>query len=219
MARKILSLGFLSLLAFSPYFVLATGREECYNDIGKLQLIGSSIYLSLGLCLEKCQEKGYSVYAMQTEKCFCGHKLPPANAKLSLEECNVPCPGYPAHKCGGENTWTVVSDSDSTAHEQPKLRSPESKTVSASETIRTLNVNPTVIQTGIAAETSVPSSILTAPTTGPKNAEVAQALAVSSLSASPSSPTVSSSNAVVPTRPASLGSVVGAIFLPLVLLS
>ncbi|PLB52447.1 hypothetical protein P170DRAFT_104738 [Aspergillus steynii IBT 23096] len=225
MSRKILSIGLLSFLAFSPSIVSAL-QHDCYSNIGDLKQVMTSTYQSTGMCETFCNRSDYSVYGLKGDRCWCGDKLPPLSAKVSTKECNTACPGYPSDKCGGDGVWTIISDSSThPEHSEAQSSSSEPKSSTKNYPMGTLSVNPTVVQTGAASQTSIPSNILTAPTMDPKN-EMAEASALAATQASSSSsssasssadPESSSNVAVVPASPASVGSLVGAILLPLVL--
>ncbi|KAI9041377.1 WSC domain-containing protein [Aspergillus affinis] len=224
MSRKIFGLGLFSFLALSPSLVSAL-QSECYSNIGDLKIHMGSTYQSWGMCQSHCEKYDYSVYGVKAKQCWCGDKLPPTSAKVPKKECNEACPGYPSDNCGGDDVWTILYDSSSNPeHSKAQSSSSEPKS-STTEPKATLSVNPNLVATGAATQTSIPNSILTAPTTAPKNADVAEPSALAATQASSSSssasssadPESSSNGAAVPASPASVGSVVGAILLPLVL--
>ncbi|KAK1144862.1 hypothetical protein N8T08_004875 [Aspergillus melleus] len=233
MSRKFLSLGLLSFLAFSPSLVSASrSQSECYSNIGDLKVHMGSTFQSLGMCQSHCGKQDFSVYGVKGDRCWCGDKLPPVSAKVSQKECNEPCPGFPSDTCGGDDVWTIIYDSSTDPeHSKPQSSSSEPKpSSSTSEPKVIMSINPNLVATGAAfTQTSIPNSILTAPTTAPKNADVAEPSALAATQASSSSssssssasssadPESSSNGAAGPASPAAVGSIVGAILLPLVL--
>ncbi|KAE8374435.1 hypothetical protein BDV26DRAFT_44025 [Aspergillus bertholletiae] len=185
-----LHLSVLSLLSLSaPAVALNTA---CYNDLGSLTPSRSTTpYQSVALCQQFCTAEDKSVYAVQAEKCFCGETLPPLSAKVSNTECTTKCPGYPAEKCGGKETYTIGMTSKSRRSTATKIYS-ESETEAETDTngiltapdvdedtpdpLASLSVNPTMVKTASSPpmttmtatgtdtpKTSVPSTILTAP--------------------------------------------------------
>jgi cell wall integrity and stress response component len=177
MSPKILNLAFLSLISLTPHVLAIIPSKDssaCYNSPGDLTLAFSSQFNSLGMCGQKCTN---AVAAVQGTDCYCGSSLPPSSAKVSNDNCDIQCPGYPVDNCtlyklllcilatnrqltrartgGGSKAWTVIYD--------PGLL----KENSENSTSTSLTVNPTLVAT-ITKDTAnptatIPAEILTAP--------------------------------------------------------
>lgn len=231
MTRNIL---ILSLLSLAPALALSSDTS-CYNDVGSLSASHSTAYQSVAMCEQFCHADKKLVYAVQGEQCYCGDELPPASAQVSNKECSIRCPGYPSEKCGGPNTWTVVTHSNG----EPRSVDSNNGIVTApdedgaSDPLATLSVNPTMVKTATgtnAPKTSIPSSILTAPSAaadpnqGDAEASTSSSLsfatsaATAKASGSPSSPSFTPSataTGAAAGRPVLAASLVGAMLVPL----
>ncbi|GIK01156.1 hypothetical protein Aspvir_005188 [Aspergillus viridinutans] len=232
MSPKILNLAFLSLMSLTPHVLASKDSSACYNSPGDLTLAGSSQFMSRGMCENKCDKN--AVLAVQGTDCYCGSSLPPPSAKVSNDKCDTPCPGYPVDYCGGSKTWTVMYDTG--------LLEEDSNDSSSTS----LTVNPTLVATitkdSANPTATIPAEILTAPSatftqhpgvahgvsSGAASSSVAAAASKSasassaSASASSSTPSASPSGSVgsAATLSRSLGaagSVMGTIFIPLVM--
>ncbi|RHZ48002.1 WSC domain-containing protein [Aspergillus thermomutatus] len=232
MSPKILSLAFLSLMTLTPHVFAIKDSSACYSSPGDLTLGGSSQYMAVGMCEDKCKENAVS--AVQGTDCYCGSSLPPSSAKVSNDKCNTACPGYPADYCGGSRTWTVMYDN-------LLLEEDSEDSMSTS-----LTVNPTLVATitkdSANPTATIPAEILTAPSatftqhpgvahgvsSGTASSSVAAAASKSagassaSTSASSSAPSASPSGSAAAAATLSrsvgaAGSVMGAVFIPLVM--
>lgn len=77
-----------------------SGYQGCYSDATPLKDNGSYTYQSSGYCKKQCAGKGKAVYALyQGSDCLCGDELPSSDNKVSDDECNTDCNGYPSDKC------------------------------------------------------------------------------------------------------------------------
>ncbi|GIJ87341.1 hypothetical protein Asppvi_006247 [Aspergillus pseudoviridinutans] len=231
MFPKILNLAFLSLMSLTPHVLASKDSSACYNSPGDLTLAGSSQFMSGGMCKTKCEKS--AVLAVQGTDCYCGSSLPPSSAKVSNDKCDTPCLGYPTDYCGGSKSWTVMYDS--------RLLE-EGKDDSSSTS---LTVNPTLVATitkdSANPTATIPAEILTAPSatftqhpgvahgvsSGTASSSAAAAASksagASSASASASStPSASPSGSVGSAATLSrsvgaAGSLMGTIFIPLVM--
>ncbi|RAH84747.1 WSC-domain-containing protein [Aspergillus japonicus CBS 114.51] len=168
---SIRNLAILSLAAFSS----ASSFVGCYSEPGELVLAGSYQFQSLGYCQQTCDKRNQTVYALHDgNQCYCGDELPPSESEVPAAQCNTPCAGFPSDTCGGSDTWSVSSDSINVKRDDAGsviVTAPDTP-----ESAANIQVNPTLVETGIAlassvvsdaegsAKTSIPSVILTAPT-------------------------------------------------------
>jgi hypothetical protein len=90
--------------------VLGEGTPQgCFewlsDDTGGL----ASIFMSVGLCVNRCRGQGDFVAALQQMNCTCGNIYPPPAALVDDSECNIRCPGYPQDACGGYDVYSVYN--------------------------------------------------------------------------------------------------------------
>jgi cell wall integrity and stress response component len=66
---------------------------------------------TIGECATKvCLAKGFAVGAsMGGNQCWCGNKYPPEKDIVDNKNCNVGCPGFGEHACGGKNYFSVYN--------------------------------------------------------------------------------------------------------------
>ncbi|KAE8150484.1 hypothetical protein BDV25DRAFT_154309 [Aspergillus avenaceus] len=192
MSKMFIIITLLSAIAVSA---LSDTNTSCYTDIGNLKSAGTSPFQSLGMCETTCQKAQKAVAAVQGTECYCGDKLPSLDAQVSIKECDTACPGFPNEKCGGSSTWTFLSGSHP-EHETGIVTADHSDYAS-------LSVNPTMVQTGSVAtgtnppSSTIPSSILTAPSAEayPNHPNVASSSLAVSASVSPSASSAASASA------------------------
>lgn len=80
--------------------VMADTSKGCYSDSTPLKDQGPYTFQSSGYCKQLCTKKNMAVYALyQGSNCLCGDEIPAESAKVSDDECNVSCNGYPSDKC------------------------------------------------------------------------------------------------------------------------
>ncbi|KAF7156444.1 hypothetical protein CNMCM5623_010114 [Aspergillus felis] len=218
-------------MSLTPHVLAFNDSSACYNSPGDLTLAGSSVFMSRGMCKSKCEKN--AVFAVQGTDCYCGSSLPPSSAKVSSDKCDTPCPGYPTDYCGGSKSWTVMYDTRLIAEGNDDSSS------------TSLTVNPTLVATitkdSANPNATIPAEILTAPSatftqhpgvahgvssgTASSSAAAAASKSASASSASASasstpsaSPSGSVGSAVTLSRSVgAAGSVMGTIFIPLVM--
>ncbi|KAF4469668.1 hypothetical protein FALBO_3429 [Fusarium albosuccineum] len=59
-------------------------------------------------CSGFCKEESKPVAVTRGRECFCSDTYPRKSARVGDESCNTPCPGYPPHACGGDESWSVL---------------------------------------------------------------------------------------------------------------
>ncbi|PYI15725.1 putative WSC domain protein [Aspergillus japonicus CBS 114.51] len=80
----------------------------CYSSSTPLEDQGSYTYQSNGYCQKLCLKDNYAVFALHNKQdCLCGNELPASSDKVSDDECNLSCAGWPSVMCGGANTYSV----------------------------------------------------------------------------------------------------------------
>ncbi|KAJ1323727.1 cell wall integrity and stress response component [Microdochium nivale] len=95
--------------------VAADTTPGCYSSLDNAATVfteasGSNIYLSQGLCRDRCMaQTSGQVAAIKGGACYCGSRFPPEADQVALDQCNTPCPGYPIEMCGGSDAYTVFS--------------------------------------------------------------------------------------------------------------
>lgn len=127
------------LLVLIPPRVWASdffSSDGCYplkaiNDI--LTLLDSYTFQSSGHCQEKCAGKKIAAM-MGGLQCYCGDVVPDSSQKVSNDNCNTPCKGYPADKCGGQDFFIVYNNAGVVALTQTVLSSSSSSPSSSSST-------------------------------------------------------------------------------------
>lgn len=113
----------LCLLYISLYFKFTFSSDSfnyygCINkdSISGLSSQGQYIYQSVDYCQNLCPNSNV-VALYNGNECFCG-ELPNNGkdlnslTKLSQDQCNVACAGWPYQTCGGSNAWDVYVNSN-----------------------------------------------------------------------------------------------------------
>ncbi|KAL8370699.1 hypothetical protein RB595_000861 [Gaeumannomyces hyphopodioides] len=61
-------------------------------------------------CAQLCNSRGFSVSGTEySTQCFCSNAVYAGGAKTAESECNMPCSGNPAQKCGAGGRLTIYS--------------------------------------------------------------------------------------------------------------
>jgi cell wall integrity and stress response component len=72
----------------------------CFSQSVPLIWHGPYIYQALGNCQMICDDLQNLVLGLGNgTDCWCGDYLPPENSKVSDDQCNTPCAGYPQDTC------------------------------------------------------------------------------------------------------------------------
>ncbi|PYI26338.1 hypothetical protein BP00DRAFT_451289 [Aspergillus indologenus CBS 114.80] len=100
------ALAVLGALAL-PISLAQTARPDCYTSIGDMEIVGTSVYQSTGICMDMCSQVNGYYYATQGKACWCGKQPPPFETKTDNQACTIQCPGYPFDKCGGDGVYSV----------------------------------------------------------------------------------------------------------------
>lgn len=97
--RSALSISLL-LASGLPAIVKASSVSKgCYSS-APLNYQTQYTFQSTGWCQDHCKERGNEVFALLNGgTCLCGDTLPSDSDKVSDDECNVSCDGYPQDKC------------------------------------------------------------------------------------------------------------------------
>ncbi|KAF5002033.1 hypothetical protein FGRMN_644 [Fusarium graminum] len=114
-----------------------------------------------GMCVDYCKSKDMNVSFLQNKSCFCSLKYPAKAAIVHDNQCDTPCPGYPAQACGGKDAFSVYnngieldpgSDDGSNEDEASTISTSVAPTKSAAST--TIPVASTTIATSTNSEGS-----------------------------------------------------------------
>jgi hypothetical protein len=90
--------------------VLGQGTPQgCFGWLSDDTGSFSSIFMSVGLCVDRCRGQGDFVAALQQINCTCGNIYPPPVARVEDSECNISCPGYAHDACGGYEVYSVYN--------------------------------------------------------------------------------------------------------------
>lgn len=104
----------LFFAASVPVMAAGSSSKGCYSDATPLKDQGPYTFQSSGYCKTQCTKKNKAVYALyQGSNCLCGDEIPASSKKVSDDECNVSCNGYPSDKCGGDNAYAVYLTGES----------------------------------------------------------------------------------------------------------
>ena len=86
----------------APRALKAMENKGCYKAVGaSMEKKKKDTFQSYGECQKTCVEKYKKAVMALTmgSYCWCGDKLPKADAKTNKSECNKKCTGYGADKC------------------------------------------------------------------------------------------------------------------------
>ncbi|KAF5659573.1 hypothetical protein FHETE_9357 [Fusarium heterosporum] len=114
-----------------------------------------------GMCVEYCKAKEMNVSFLQNKSCFCSLKYPAKAAMVHDNQCNTPCPGYPAQACGGQDAFSVYNNgielepgSDDGANEDKTSTTSTSAAPTKSAASTTIHVASTTIAASTYSEGS-----------------------------------------------------------------
>ncbi|KAJ5153220.1 uncharacterized protein N7482_009698 [Penicillium canariense] len=167
-----------SLALALPAFVSASHTTlGCYSEVPDLKGDSTNIFQAYGQCLSQCTMAGYEIAALsQVSHCACSNTVPPDSAKVDDEECKTPCPGYPSNYCGGDGTFMVLSTGQYavlSGSDDGSTATATAVTAAGGIVVAPTNINPT----------SIPTSILTAPSSIVSSASARVAASSSATSA------------------------------------
>ncbi|KAJ5306322.1 hypothetical protein PENANT_c017G06251 [Penicillium antarcticum] len=178
----------LAALALAlPVYSSSSGYVGCYSDAGSLKNKGPFSYQSVGACEQSCVRDGHNVIGLtRGNMCYCGDAVPSQSAKVDNDKCDLACPGYPADKCGGTDTFTIYQiakkDAEDSASEASSTTMAPSAATAAGGIIVAATANSA--PSGIVTTTSSMNAKVTA--LASKSANAASTAATSaSVSASP----------------------------------
>ncbi|KAK0701378.1 hypothetical protein B0T21DRAFT_116083 [Apiosordaria backusii] len=89
----------------------AATNQGCFKSAGEMTMVTTIKWNTIGECAGKvCIQKGFAVAAsMGGNQCWCGNKYPPEDDLVENKNCNVGCPGFGEHACGGKNYFSVYN--------------------------------------------------------------------------------------------------------------
>ncbi|KAH7014379.1 uncharacterized protein B0I36DRAFT_338645 [Microdochium trichocladiopsis] len=104
----IISLGAASAIAASASDSTPETYLGCYSAIDEGMFEGQTEpFNSHGQCAKVCRTQGAAIAVPRGSVCLCGNTVPAASALVSEDKCNIPCPGFDAVTCSGENAFSV----------------------------------------------------------------------------------------------------------------
>ncbi|KAK3306044.1 uncharacterized protein B0T15DRAFT_216984 [Chaetomium strumarium] len=85
--------------------------QGCFKSSGDLVFNTTIKYNTIGICAtDTCYHGGFAVGGSTGgNQCWCGNSYPPKDDLVEDSKCNVPCPGFGDHACGGIDTWTIYN--------------------------------------------------------------------------------------------------------------
>ena len=87
--------------------------QGCFNSPADMQDLGFSSFQSGGKCQESCVRQHKPVMGTsQGSHCWCGSMLPAPSSKISDDECNSECNGYPSETCESMYSHEVAHKTD-----------------------------------------------------------------------------------------------------------
>ncbi|KAK3339956.1 WSC domain-containing protein [Lasiosphaeria hispida] len=84
----------------------------CYTEaVGGRALNGASISsssMTIGACADWCLNNGFVLFGTEYgDECFCGNVIEKSANEANIGECDFPCVGNPAEKCGGSDRLSL----------------------------------------------------------------------------------------------------------------
>ncbi|RAH73802.1 uncharacterized protein BO66DRAFT_388484 [Aspergillus aculeatinus CBS 121060] len=139
-----------------PLSSAQTARPDCYTSTGDMEMVGTSVYQSTGICMNMCNQVNAYYYATQGKACWCGKQPPPFETKTDNRACTIQCPGYPFDKCGGDGVYSVGE----MPGDHPSISSGESASTmaTASTAVGTLQSTATADNLAMPSKSSGPTS-------------------------------------------------------------
>ncbi|KAJ5538248.1 hypothetical protein N7494_007727 [Penicillium frequentans] len=140
----------LASLALVPLVAAASSSLGCYSSVPNLKDVKQYTFQSHGYCLDQCLEDGFRIAALKDGiTCGCSNSVPLSSAKLDDDKCDQYCAGFDKDYCGGINVYTVLTTGDYDYDSDSNSTVP----TTTGRNIVAPTVNPS----------SIPTNILTAP--------------------------------------------------------
>ncbi|KAJ5769099.1 hypothetical protein N7520_003658 [Penicillium odoratum] len=142
----------LAALAIVP-LVAASSSLGCFSAVPNLKDVKQYTFQSQAFCLNQCTEAGFHIAALKDGvTCGCSNTIPLSSAMVDDDKCDQYCAGWPEDNCGGINVYTVLTTGE--YHGSSDSNSNSNSTIPRTgRNIVAPTVNPS----------SMPTSILTAP--------------------------------------------------------
>ncbi|KAM0350657.1 hypothetical protein ACHAPU_003144 [Fusarium lateritium] len=92
--------------------VLGQATSQGCFDALPAQIVSSPdrAFNTAGMCTQYCKSKEMNVSFLQNKSCFCSLTYPVKAAMVRDDQCDTPCPGYPAEACGGKDAFSVYNN-------------------------------------------------------------------------------------------------------------
>ncbi|KAJ5296952.1 uncharacterized protein N7443_007845 [Penicillium atrosanguineum] len=181
-------------LALPALASASTSVLGCYSSVPSLKDEGRYTFQSQGYCEEKCQSGGFRIAALTGLQCLCGNELPPSSAQVDDDKCDTVCAGWPEDNSPANTPKSPIPVPAPTPRTPPDSTPASASTAAGGIVVAPTNINPS----------SVPTAILTAPSSTVPSASASAiasksvaAAAITSVSSSTSaSPTMNAANSM-----------------------
>lgn len=126
--------------------------KGCFSSGDGLTKNSSYTYNSKGYCQTQCVPADYAVQATyNSNECWCGDDLPPADDLVDDSKCDSPCAGIDTEMCGGTKLyWSVyLTGTESSApNYDPSSASASASSSSSVAATQTTSIVPSVVTVG-----------------------------------------------------------------------
>ncbi|TEY34328.1 hypothetical protein BOTCAL_0636g00020 [Botryotinia calthae] len=169
--------------------------KRCFSSGDGLAKNSSYTYNSKGYCQTQCVPADYAVQATyNSNECWCGNYLPPADDRVDDSKCDSPCVGIDTEMCGGTKLyWSVyLTGTESSAQNYDAAAAAASSSSSSSSSsvaaTQTTSIVPSVVTVGgqtvtvqasnAAAASSSASALAEKKSSGPNKAGIVAGVVV-----------------------------------------
>ncbi|PQE32419.1 hypothetical protein CJF32_00001182 [Rutstroemia sp. NJR-2017a WRK4] len=165
----------------------------CFSSGDGLTKNSTYVFNSKGYCQQQCVPVDFSVQATHnSDECWCGNYIPPANDSVEDSYCNDPCAGINTEMCGGRKYWSVYLTGTENSADNYDAAEASSSAASVAATA-TSSTAPSVVTVGgqtvtvqatsAAAASSSAAAISEKKSSGPSKAGIAAGVVIGVLAA------------------------------------
>ncbi|ESZ93607.1 hypothetical protein SBOR_6036 [Sclerotinia borealis F-4128] len=127
--------------------------QGCFSSGDGLTKNSSYTYNSKGYCQTQCVPIDFAVQATyNSDECWCGDDLPPADDLVDDSKCNSPCAGINTEMCGGtKRYWSVYltgTESSAPNYDAAAASASASSSSAANAATQTSSNTPSVVTVG-----------------------------------------------------------------------
>ncbi|KAJ5623079.1 hypothetical protein N7490_011684 [Penicillium lividum] len=186
----------LASLAIIP-LVAASSSLGCFSAVPNLKDVKQYTFQSQAFCLNQCTEAGFHIAALKDGvTCGCSNTIPLSSAMVDDDKCDQYCAGWPEDNCGGINVYTVLTTGEYHGTSDSSSNSNSNSNTTIPRTGRNI-VAPTV------NPSSMPTNILTAPSS------MGTKVAITALPAAKSNAASAATTAVTSATPSATANAAG----------